>query len=318
MHFDRKAELGRQDVLGSQPPVESRTARLQLRSLPGLKAQLAAVAPGSPAGPGGQMAAAQRGIESSSAQLPHADAIQSSFGHHDIGHVQFHQGAAAAQSTADLGAKAFASGNHVVSGGASDLHTMAHEAAHVVQQRGGVQLKGGIGRAGDRYERHADAVADAVVQGKSAQGLLDEMSGGPTTGAGASGIQAVQLTPLSIALPDMAEPETGKKVFTGAPEYIEGDLDGVSVRLLAGQDFLNTEKSSEYKGDKSKIKGGQVVLMKPGAQGIGADEEDVKVVADGHHRFVWGAFHGESIDVKVRGFPCMSKQSFANLTYKSR
>jgi hypothetical protein len=66
--------------------------------------------------------------------------------------------------------------------GAPDLHTAAHEAAHVVQQQAGVQLKGGVGAVGDSYELHADAVADAVVQGKSAEGLLDQMAPSHATG----------------------------------------------------------------------------------------------------------------------------------------
>ncbi len=33
-------------------------------------------------------------------------------------------------------------------------------------------MKGGVGEAGDHYEQHADAVADLVVQGKSAESLL--------------------------------------------------------------------------------------------------------------------------------------------------
>jgi hypothetical protein len=68
-----------------------------------------------------------------------------------------------------MGAEAYATGSSVAFTGAPDLHTAAHEAAHVVQQRGGVQLKGGVGEANDPYERHADAVADQVVQGKSAE-----------------------------------------------------------------------------------------------------------------------------------------------------
>ncbi len=79
-----------------------------------------------------------------------------------------------------MGADAYATGDHVVLGRGTDLHTVAHEAAHVVQQRGGVQLKGGIGAAGDVYERHADSVADAVVGGRSAEALLD---GGAASGA---------------------------------------------------------------------------------------------------------------------------------------
>jgi hypothetical protein len=78
-------------------------------------------------------------------------------------------------------------GGQVSSDGGMDLHTAAHEAAHVVQQRGGVQLKGNVGQVGDRYEAHADAVADLVVAGKSSEGLLDTMAG--TGGASASAVQ---------------------------------------------------------------------------------------------------------------------------------
>ncbi|MEO8841913.1 MAG: hypothetical protein ABI704_10110 [Kofleriaceae bacterium] len=73
-----------------------------------------------------------------------------------------------------------------------DLHTAAHEAAHVVQQQAGVQLKGGIdGGKGDPYEQHADAVADSVVRGESAEGLLDTMGSGKL-GSAAPASGAVQ------------------------------------------------------------------------------------------------------------------------------
>lgn len=36
----------------------------------------------------------------------------------------------------------------------------------------GVQLKGGVGEVGDSYEQQADAVADKVVQGQSAESIL--------------------------------------------------------------------------------------------------------------------------------------------------
>src|SRR5262249_50521044 len=61
----------------------------------------------------------------------------------------------------------------------ADLFTVAHEAAHVVQQRGGVQLRGGVGEQGDPYEQHANEVAALVVQGKSAEAVLDRSTGGP-------------------------------------------------------------------------------------------------------------------------------------------
>lgn len=131
---------------------------------------------------------AAQGISGSGGSLPHLDAIQMSFGHHDVSSVQAHTDSAAAQASASLGAHGYASGNHVAfADSAPSLHTAAHEAAHVVQQRAGVQLKGAVGQVGDKYEQHADAVADRVVQGQSAQGLLDEMA--PASGGG-SAVQA--------------------------------------------------------------------------------------------------------------------------------
>ena len=38
-----------------------------------------------------------------------------------------------------------------------------------------MHLKNGLGEVGDAHERHADAVADRVVRGESAEGLLDPL-----------------------------------------------------------------------------------------------------------------------------------------------
>jgi len=117
-------------------------------------------------------AVAARGVATPSSPLPFADQIQRSFGAHDVSAIQAHTGGDAAASAQAMGARAYATGPHVVLGDGADLHTVAHEAAHVVQQRGGVQLAGGVGQSGDVYERHADAVADRVVAGESAAELL--------------------------------------------------------------------------------------------------------------------------------------------------
>lgn len=130
--------------------------------------------------------AADQGTAGSSTRLPHADQIQRAFGHHDISGIQAHTDGAAAASAGAMGARAFATGNHVAFAGTPDLHTAAHEAAHVVQQRGVVQLKGGVGEEGDAYERHANAVADRVVAGGSAQDLLDQHAPGGGTGGGST------------------------------------------------------------------------------------------------------------------------------------
>lgn len=139
-------------------------------------------------------AAASRGVATGSSPLPHGDTIQRAFGHHDVSSIRAHTGAEATESAQAMGAQAYATGDHVVLGGTADLHTVAHEAAHVVQQRSGVQLKGGVGEAGDVHERHADEVADAVVAGRSAEGLLDRMApGGDRTGGGGA-VQRKNLT----------------------------------------------------------------------------------------------------------------------------
>ena len=127
--------------------------------------------------------AASRGVATPSSALPFSASIQRAFGRHDVSSIQAHTGPEAAASAHTMGADAYATGNHVVLGRGADLHTVAHEAAHVVQQRGGVHLKSGVGAAGDAYERHADAVADRVVAGQSAEDLLDQgtLSSGPGT-----------------------------------------------------------------------------------------------------------------------------------------
>jgi hypothetical protein len=117
--------------------------------------------------------AASRGVATPASPLPFSDTLQRVFGRHDISSIQAHTGPEAAASAQTMGAEAYATGDHVVLGHGADLHTVAHEAAHVVQQRGGVQLKGSVGAVGDAYERHADAVADRVIAGQSAEDLLD-------------------------------------------------------------------------------------------------------------------------------------------------
>jgi len=128
--------------------------------------------------------AAAHGISGAAGKLPDADKIQQSFGGYDISNVQAHTSSAAHEASRAMGADAYATGNHVVLGaGGADLHTQAHEAAHVVQQKQGVSLSGGVGKAGDVYEKHADQVADLVVEGESAEGLLGQVAAGGGGGA---------------------------------------------------------------------------------------------------------------------------------------
>ncbi|HMG55386.1 MAG TPA: DUF4157 domain-containing protein, partial [Kofleriaceae bacterium] len=173
--------------------------------------------------------AASRGVADGGSALPHAETIQRSFGAHDVSGIQAHTGPAAQQAAGAIGAQAYAMGNHVAFAGAADLHTAAHEAAHVVQQRAGVQLKGGVGEAGDAYERHADAVADQVVAGRSAEGLLSQMA----PAAAAPGVQRREVA-------------TDAEI-TGTQDWTTADRVGNTARWQAAcLRNLNAVDSSQY------------------------------------------------------------------------
>jgi hypothetical protein len=170
---DRDALHARQDQLLAhamgffdEPPRAVQRAPVQLSTdtHTGLDdAQVQAVAAHGTAGPGGS--------------LPHLDAIQRSFGPHDVSGVTAHVGGAAADASAALGAHAYATGDRVAFAEAPSLALAAHEAAHIVQQRAGVHLSAACGQAGDEYEQHADAVAARVVAGESAADLLGSVGG---------------------------------------------------------------------------------------------------------------------------------------------
>ncbi|HLL23198.1 MAG TPA: DUF4157 domain-containing protein [Kofleriaceae bacterium] len=168
---------------------------------------------------------AAAGVEGSGSQLPFLSLVQKSFGpDHDVSAIRAHVGGRAGAAARDIGADAYATGNAVAFAGAPDLHTAAHEAAHVIQQQAGVQLKGGIGEQGDAYEREADAVADAVVAGRSAAPLLARYVGG----AGGSG--GVQMK---------------KQAVERAPVIEEATLLEVSGQL---ETLLRTRESRPYFG----------------------------------------------------------------------
>ncbi|MFI0466247.1 DUF4157 domain-containing protein [Saccharopolyspora sp. 5N102] len=88
----------------------------------------------------------------------------------DFSDVRLHTGPAAQRSAAEIGARAYTSGNHVVIGeGGTDKHTLAHELTHVIQQRSGPVagtdngdgLK--VSDPSDRFEREAEQNAKRVM-----------------------------------------------------------------------------------------------------------------------------------------------------------
>ncbi|MFI0721679.1 DUF4157 domain-containing protein [Streptomyces sp. NPDC021224] len=89
----------------------------------------------------------------------------------DFSDVRIHDDSAAAASAAEVGARAYTSGSHVVIGkGGADRRTLAHELTHVLQQRqgpvagtdNGAGLK--VSDPSDRFERAAEANAVRVMR----------------------------------------------------------------------------------------------------------------------------------------------------------
>ncbi|MFF3735161.1 DUF4157 domain-containing protein [Streptomyces sp. NPDC002476] len=91
----------------------------------------------------------------------------------DFSDVRIHDDSAAAASAADIGARAYNSGNHVVTGAdGGDRHTLAHELTHVIQQRvspvaghdnGGLRISDASGR----HEREAETNARQAMAAPS-------------------------------------------------------------------------------------------------------------------------------------------------------
>ncbi|HEC20117.1 MAG TPA: DUF4157 domain-containing protein [Gammaproteobacteria bacterium] len=125
---------------------------------------------------------ALRGASGSASPFPYQSEIQEVFGDaYDLSRVKTYVGGSAAEASArHLSAEAYTVGEQVVFARRPSLWLAAHEATHVFQQMHGARPSGGVGRAGDAYERQADAVADMVVSRKAVSGnlLSPPVSGG--------------------------------------------------------------------------------------------------------------------------------------------
>ena len=205
-------------------------------------------AKGDASGGADTVARAARGVEGSGGSLPFRDTIQKAFGRHDVGDVRAHTGHEAASAARDIGAVAYATGNDVAFAGAPDLHTAAHEAAHVVQQRSGVHLKDGVGSANDAYEQHADAVADLVVQGNSAEAVLDTMAG-PVPGS-------LQLMPVVQREADPLEAEATRVLATLDKALAEGQWEVIRARVYPREAAATHARHNERRaGARADLQG---------------------------------------------------------------
>ena len=200
---------------------------------------------------------ASQGVSGSAGQMPFFNQIQQSFGHHDISGIGAHVGGQAGEAAQAIGAQAYAMGDQVAFQGSPSLHTAAHEAAHVVQQAAGAQVSGGVGSSGDRWEQHADQVADAVVAGQSAEQLLDQVTGG-----GAVASQSVQMKAS-----DAAKSHLDKGYFENykSKDSVQGDLkssleeeeEAVHASIKTVDEKMGPGSEETPSGDQTQAPGSQ-------------------------------------------------------------
>lgn len=182
--------------------------------------------------------AASHGLGGSATSLPHADQIQKSFGSvHDVSQIQARVGGPAAEACDAMGANAYATGNAVAFKESPNLHTAAHEAAHVIQQKKGVSLYGGVGEAGDVHEQHADAVADRVVRGESAADLLSAGSGGGGSTTAVQKEDAPKKPATDVATP-AAKKNTVDVALTAIFHDVPGEAKNKTVNAATGKNAL--------------------------------------------------------------------------------
>ncbi|MEU5847950.1 eCIS core domain-containing protein [Saccharopolyspora shandongensis] len=141
---------------------------------------------------------------------PLREEMEARLGGADFSDVRLHTDTTAQRSAAEVGARAYTSGNHIVIGaGGADRHTMAHELTHVLQQRqgpvAGTPTADGLAVSdpADRFEREAEATAAAVL---STSASVPPSPPGPVPRAGWSAARPVQRdVTAKIPQPDVAE-----------------------------------------------------------------------------------------------------------------
>ena len=116
----------------------------------------------------------------------------------DFSTVRLHDDSSARESAKALGARAYTAGENVVLGsGGADKHTLAHELAHVVQQRTGPVAGTSVGgnlrvsHPDDSFEKAAEATAAKVLAGHQAPGsaAAEPAAAGPAAAVDSPSIQ---------------------------------------------------------------------------------------------------------------------------------
>jgi hypothetical protein len=243
--FDLRAEREGDDARAeARTPPGRKTLTMQLA--PAVQRHASAVGAAEPAEPcddpqvaswplvvdeGETRAVAARGVSGAGGALPYGDELRASFGRHAsaLDGVRVHDGAEAAGAARRIGADAYATGKDIALAAPPSRALIAHEAAHVVQQRSGIALSGGVGHAGDPYEQHADEVGAAFAAGRSVEALLDRFAGGAGGGA------AVQRAPASGVASDSRDGDgAGADIRGHVTELQAAGNQAARIRIHAG------------------------------------------------------------------------------------
>ncbi|MFJ3723593.1 DUF4157 domain-containing protein [Streptomyces sp. NPDC090045] len=133
----------------------------------------------------------------------------------DFSDVRVHTDQAARQSAAEVGARAYTSGNHVVVGrNGGDKHTLAHELTHVIQQRTGPVTGTDTGDGlkvsdpSDAYERAAEANAVRAMSGPAPSPAQAPAHGEHATEPAPAHRQSGEAAAVQRALPLGLGPQT--------------------------------------------------------------------------------------------------------------
>jgi hypothetical protein len=152
-------------------------------------------------------------------------------------------GGGAREASDRIGALAYATGDAVAFRDSPDLYTAAHEAAHIVQQRGGAMPRDGVSAVGDEHERHADAVAERVVRGQSAADLLGRYA--------RPGAQSRVAAPVQRREGAQSGDGQGHERLEEAIAVVQGALeDAQKARSLKNPD----QQGDDGKGTRGRIK----------------------------------------------------------------
>lgn len=201
---------------------------------------------------------------------PTRAAMESRLGH-DFGTVRVHDDAQAASAARALGARAFTLGYDIVFGAGwrshdTGSHLLAHELAHVVQQRSASVIEPRLSEPGEASERAAEAAADRAVAG----GIASSGVARPTS------VPAVQRDAETGTLPGFRPSRTPTQLQRAIGVLAIDDFPTGQSGLTAAQTDRIKFHATVLKGLLDGEPGGRVRVTGHG-DAVGTDERNLEL-----------------------------------------